>query len=179
MKITIEVSARHCHLSQSDVDILFGPGYQLTADKPISQSGQFSCRESVAIEYEKKRIDHVRIVGPVRQKSQAELTRTELYQLGVGPTVGAVSVTAHGPQGSATIEAAIKPRHIHCDPLTAQQLGITNGQLVLVHVPGEHGVTFEQVIVRINKTFVFRCHLNTDEANAAGISRMAEGELII
>ncbi|NCN07460.1 phosphate propanoyltransferase [Candidatus Falkowbacteria bacterium] len=175
-KIRIEVSARHCHLSQSDLDKLFGVGYKLKPLKSISQKGQFAAQETIAIKTKGGQLDNVRIVGPVRDQTQIELTLTVARKLKIKPPLkisgdleGSIGAMLIGPKGQVKIKSGIivTHRHLHCNPAQAKKLGLKNNQLVSVKTAGERSVTFHNVVVRIRDDFDLSVHLDTDEGNAA------------
>jgi len=190
IKVPLEVSARHVHLSKEDLEKLFGKGYELTVIKAISQRGQYAARETVTLKTEKGEIPNVRIVGPVRKQSQVEISRTDALKLGLNPPLR-VSGGVEGSPGIILIEpegnkielkegVIIAKRHIHASPEEAAMYGLKNGQIVSVKVGGERGLTFDNVVVRIDPTFVWAFQLDTDEANAAGIGKeQMFGEVII
>ncbi|MEI6627354.1 MAG: phosphate propanoyltransferase [bacterium] len=187
--IKIEVSARHCHLSRTDLDKLFGFDYTLTQLKPLSQTGQFACQETIAIKTADGELANVRILGPVRKNSQVELSMTEARKLKLQPPVRlsgdlkeSAGCTLIGPKGEIVLKEGviIAKRHIHCDPATAEKLGLQNNQIVSVKTAGERSVTFNEIEVRIDQTFVWAMHVDTDEGNASlpgGVCAL--GELII
>ncbi len=176
--IPVEVSAHHIHLSRGDVDKLFGEGYKLTIDKELSQPGQYACKEKVNLIGPKGRIDNVRILGPERDKTQVEIAMTEEFRLGIqapirasGDIEGTPGLTIEGPNGKITIEKGVilALRHIHMSFEDALRFGIKDKDLVQVMVEGERGITFDEVLVRVDKNFRLAMHIDTDEANASGI----------
>jgi putative phosphotransacetylase len=178
-KIPVGVSARHIHLSQEHVELLFGHGYQLTEFKPLSQPGQYAANETVAVIGPKGSFPKVRILGPARKATQLEVSRTDSFALGVkapvresGDIAGSAGITIKGPAGEITIEEGviIAARHIHFHTSDADKWGITDKQKLRVAVGGERGVIFEQVIARVSPDFALDMHIDTDEANAAGIN---------
>ncbi|MBU1164742.1 phosphate propanoyltransferase [Patescibacteria group bacterium] len=188
-KIKIEVSAHHAHLSRKDLDILFGKNYQLKPIKALSQTGQFASKETIKIKTKDGQIDDVRILGPTRPNTQVELSRTECFELKIDPPVlectcpdkkgGCAQVEIVGPKGKVKRCAAILAhRHIHCDPSSAKKMGLKNKQLVSVKTNGKRSITFHNILVRTRKDFVCRMHLDTDEANAAGIKQGDFGQII-
>ncbi len=186
--VPIEVSARHAHISRADLDILFGKGYQLKPIKDLSQKGQFASEETVCVKTDKGEIKEVRILGPERKHTQVELTKTEARELGINPPVaectscageGGEEVMVTGPRGEIKKHCAIiAHRHIHLSPEEAARCNLKDNQLISVRTKGTRPITFHQVLVRVDPTFVFRMHLDTDEANAAGIEKMAEGRIL-
>ena len=174
MKVGIGVSARHVHVTKEDVEVLFGEDYVLTKKVDLSQPGQFACNEQVVIKGPKGEIERVRILGPERDKTQVEISKTDSFKLGINPPVrnsgdldGADEITIIGPKACVTKNAAIiASRHLHIDPKTAKDLGITNKKYVKVKVGGEKPGILENVFVRISDKFVYEVHLDTDDANA-------------
>lgn len=186
IRVRIEVSARHCHVTSRDVAILFGPNHRLRQLREISQPGQFAANEVVRIKIGKGEII-ARIVGPERPKTQIEISLTEAKKFGVNPPVTYFGdlrqprglCTLIGPKGRVSRRAVIvAERHIHIDPVTARRLRLQNRQVVSVRTNGRRPTTFHHVVVRSNAKFLFRCHLDTDEANAAGIQSGEWGTII-
>lgn len=177
MKIKIEISARHCHLSGKHLEALFGKDYRLKPLKPLSQPGQFAAKETVSLETNGGgRVDNVRILGPARGTTQVEISRTDASRLKINPPVrlsGEVENSSGakliGPKGMVKIKEGviIAERHIHCDPINGKKLGLKNNKRVSVKTQGSRSVIFNNVIVRISKDFSLAFHIDTDEANAA------------
>jgi putative phosphotransacetylase len=174
--VSIGVSARHIHLTQEHINILFGEGYTLTEFKPLSQPGQFAANETVAVIGPKGSFEKIRILGPARPASQLEISRTDAFSLGIKPPVresGSIEETPgillRGPKGEVELEKGviIAARHIHFHTSDALQWGISDKQLLKVRVAGERGVVFENVIARVSDQFALDMHIDTDEANAA------------
>lgn len=185
-RVRIEVSARHCHVTPRDVAILFGRNQRLHQRRKISQPGQFAASEVVRIKIGAGEIV-ARIVGPERPKTQVEISLTEAKKFGVNPPVTYFGdlrqprglCTLIGPKGRIRRRAVIvAERHIHIDPVTARRLRLRNRQVVSVRTHGRRPTTFHHVAVRINPKFLFRCHVDTDEANAAGIKTGGWGTII-
>lgn len=186
--IPVGVSARHCHVTQEHLEILYGRGYQLTVHVQLYQPGEFAARETVTVVGPRMRaLEGVRILGPVRPYTQVELAPTDGVYLGIRPPiresgnlVDAIPVTLVGPAGSIYVKAAICPtRHIHLNPAEAEYYGVRDKQLVQVRVGGERALTFENVRIRVHPNVIAQMHLDTDDANAAGL-RGGEGiELIL
>lgn len=186
--VPVGVSARHIHLSQEHIEILFGSGYQLKEMKPLSQPGQFAAEETVAVHGPKGKFDKVRILGPARSLTQLEISRTDSYTLGVQPPVrpsGQIENTPGirivGPVGEVTVEEGVivAARHIHFHPSDAEQWGIKDKQMLKVRVGGERGVIFEQVLARVHDSFALDMHIDTDEANACGAKTGDLAEIIM
>lgn len=188
MIVPIGVSARHIHLKPEHIDILFGPGYQLTVMKELSQPGQFAAEETVAVYGPKGKFDKVRILGPARNLTQLEISRTDSYVLGIKPPVrpsgqiaGTPGFRIVGPKGELTVEegAIVAARHIHFHPSDAEKWGIKDGQMLKVRVGGERGLVFENVLARVHESFALDMHIDTDEANAAGVVTGDTGEILL
>ncbi len=188
IKVPVEVSARHIHVSKNDLEKLFGQGHELTKLKDISQTGQFSCRETATLKTKKNIIKGVRIVGPIRQQTQVEISMTDAHKLRLNAPVrrsGGLEKTAKlqliGDHGKINLNKGviIPQRHIHASPTDARRYGLRDGQQVLVKVGGPRSLEFHQVVVRIDPSYVWRFQIDTDEANAAGISGKTTGEVII
>jgi len=177
--IPVEVSNHHVHLTREALDILFGPNYQLTKVRDISQPGEFASNERVILVSSKMRIiEGVRIVGPVRSYNQAELTVTDGYVLGLnlptrlsGDVAGSQPVIMIGPKGALNLtEGAIRAaRHIHMTPSDAGEYQVKNNQRVKVETEGENGVIFKDVIIRVSEKCKLAFHIDIEEANAANI----------
>ena len=181
--IPVGISNRHIHLTREHVDILFGKGYKLTPIKELSQPGQFACKEQLTIVGPSMRpIEGVRVLGPERKSSQVEISRTDSFTLKVKPPVresgdikGSAPVTIIGPKGVVTLEEGciIANRHIHMSEEEGAAFGLKDGDYVTVDVKGERRTTFYDVQVRVNKAFRLEMHIDTDDANAAGIGNGA------
>ena len=177
--VPVGVSNRHIHLSSADLETLFGKGYQLTPIKDLSQPGQFACKELLTIVGPSLRpIENVRVLGPVRSSSQVEISRTDSFALKVKPPVresgdikGSAPITIIGPKGVVTLNEGciIANRHIHMSEEEGAAFGLKDGDYVTVDVKGERRTTFYDVQVRVNKAFRIEMHIDTDDANAAGI----------
>lgn len=177
--VPIGVSARHVHLTREHVEVLFGEGYQLTKKKEL-MGGQFAANELVTIVGLKLRaIENVRILGPVRQKSQVEISATDAVKLGIkapvresGNTAGSAPIALVGPKGALylTEGCIIAKRHIHMSPEDAMAAGVHDGDVISVKADNERGTVFNQVQIRVDKSFTLEMHIDTDEANAAGIA---------
>ncbi len=177
--VPIGVSARHIHLTQEHVEALFGPGYQLTKKKEL-MGGQFAANETVTIVGLKLRaIENVRVLGPVRRASQVEVSATDAVKLGMkvpvresGDIAGSAPVAVVGPQGAIYLKEGciIAMRHIHMSPRDAQAAGVRDGDIVSVRADNERGTIFNHVKIRVHDSFTLEMHIDTDEANAAGIA---------
>lgn len=187
-KILVETSARHVHLSEADLEVLLGKGQALTVKKMLSQPGQFASNERIALVGPKSTISNVLILGPTRPATQVEISLTDARSLGIsvpvresGDIKGSAGLKLVGPAGEVEItEGAIAAkRHIHLDPATADELGVSDKQIVSAKVcTGERSLTFDEVVVRVSEKFAPAVHIDTDEANAAGCSGEVYAEII-
>ena len=177
-KIPIGVSNRHIHLSQKDLDTLFGSGYSLTKLKGLSQVGQYACKETVTICGPKGAIEKVRVLGPVRSKTQVEILAGDSFKLGIKPQIrisgdlqGTPGITIIGPKGAVmTHEGVIvAQRHIHMNTKDAEFFGVHDGQTVSIEVNSLRGGVYNNVIIRANDNSTLECHIDIEEANAMGI----------
>lgn len=176
--VPVGVSARHVHLTQEHVEVLFGPGYQLTKQKDL-MGGQFASNEKVTLVGLKLRaIENVRILGPVRKASQVEISATDAIKLGIkapiresGDIAGSAPIALVGPQGALYLKEGciVAMRHIHMSPQDAQAAGVHNGDIVSVKADNARGTVFDQVKIRVDDSFTLEMHIDTDEANAAQI----------
>lgn len=184
--LPVAVSARHVHLSREAVEALFGPGRVLTPAKPLRQPGNFAAEERVTLAGPRGELRNVAILGPERKRTQIEVSRTDSFALGIDAPVresghleGTPKVTLIGPNGRIETDGLIiAARHIHVSPEDAEERGLHDGTFVDVHVgDGERGLIFSRTLVRVQKGAYTEMHIDTDEANAAGISVQGEGEL--
>lgn len=177
--IPVEVSNHHIHLTRNSLDILYGKDYELTKLRDLSQPGEFASNERVSIVgANMKVIEKVRILGPLREYTQAELSITDGYFLGLdlptrisGNIKGSPPIIFIGPKGVLTLsEGAIRAaRHIHMTPKDAEDYKVKNGDKVKVEVSGEHGVIYKNVAIRVSQKSKLALHLDTDEANAGNV----------
>jgi len=188
MKAIIEISARHVHLTKHDLESLFGEGYELKIKKELSQIGQFASEETVTLVGPKKQIEGVRVLGPCRSITQIEVSRTDAIALGInaplrlsGKIIGSGAVKLIGPKGELELKEGVivAKRHIHLNPEQAREIGVNNGQNVKIRIDTPRALTFEQVEARIDEDYDMAIHLDTDEANAAGVVGEGEGEIIL
>ncbi|WP_276954446.1 phosphate propanoyltransferase [Enterocloster lavalensis] len=188
MKFLVETSARHVHLSQEHLEILFGAGYELTKKKDLSQPGQYACEERVTIVGGKKEMPGVSILGPVRKATQVELSLTDARSIGVaapvresGDIAGSGACKIIGPKGEIEITEGViaAKRHIHATPADAEALGVENGEIVNVKIDTDgRSLVFGDVVVRVSDTYALAMHIDTDESNAAGCGREVYGEIV-
>lgn len=185
--VPVGVSARHVHLTQQDVETLFGKGYVLTKKKDL-MGGQFAANEVVTIVGLKLRaIENVRVLGPVRKASQVEISATDAIKLGIkvpvresGDIKGSAPIAVVGPAGAIYLEEGciVAKRHIHMSPLDAEKAGVKNGDVVSVRVDNERATTYDNVTIRVDPSFTLEMHIDTDEANAARISTGMRAEIV-
>jgi putative phosphotransacetylase len=186
--LRVDASARHLHVSREDLETLFGPGYELKVHRPLYQEGNFAAQETVSIIGPRSRlISNLRILGPLRKKTQVELAFTDAISLGYdnlpirlsGDTAGTPGAVLMGPHGvlelkEGVIRAAI---HVHMNPRDAAYYGVRQGDLMKLRIGGAAALAFERVHVRIDPTSRLNVHMDTDEANACGLHLTREIEL--
>ena len=186
--LAVHASARHMHLCREDIDVLFGPGYELTPDRELYQEGNYAAKETVTLIGPRSRlISNLRILGPLRKESQIELAFTDAISLGYddipvrlsGNIDGTPGALIMGPRGTVQlkkglIRAAI---HVHMSPADARYYAVKQGDLMKLRVGGDAGVTFNRVHVRIDPKSRLNVHMDTDEANACGLHLAKEFEL--
>lgn len=177
--IPIGVSVRHVHLSRGDCDALFGKDYVLTKKRDVTQPGQYVTRETVDLIGPKGEIRNVAIIVPLRKQSQVEVAKTDAFALGVSPPLresgkleGTPGITLRGPAGTIAIDGGVilAHRHVHMSPAQAKDYGVTDKDMIKVRVEGDREMTMGDVIVRVNPEYDLDMHIDTDEANAAGLT---------
>jgi len=187
MKILVECSARHVHVTKSDLETLFGAGYTLHNVRELSQPGQFLTEEKLRIEGPKGFMDRVSILGPERPATQIEISITDARKLGITPPVresgdvaGSAPLKLVGPAGSVELSqgAIIAKRHLHITPEESEKYNLRDKETVMVMVPGERALVFDETVVRVSEKFRARMHIDVDEFNAAGLSGDVMGEVI-
>ena len=186
--IPVAISARHIHLTRDAVAVLFGEGHELTPIKELSQPKQFACEEKLDVVGPKRTIEGVRVLGPPRGKVQVEISRTDEFFLGLdapvrdsGDVGGSASCTLVGPKGKLEIPEGVicARRHIHMTPDDADYYGVEDKDVVEVRIDSEgRDLVFGDVLIRVSKNYALEMHIDTDEANAAELSRGAEGLLM-
>ena len=186
--VPVGISNRHIHLTREHVEILFGKGYELTKIKDLSQPGQYACKEQLTIVGPSMRaIEGVRVLGPERKASQVEISRTDSFTLKVKPPVresgdikGSAPITIIGPKGIVTLSEGciIANRHIHMSLEEAARYNVTDGEYVDVLLCGERKSMFYDVQIRAHKDFRLEMHIDTDDANAAGVGNGTKVKLI-
>lgn len=187
-KVLVETSARHVHLSEEHLKVLFGEGATLTKKKDLSQPGQFACEERVTVVGPKKSIERVSILGPTRPATQVEVSLTDARSLGIdapvresGDVAGSGACKLIGPAGEVEISEGVivAKRHIHFTPEDAAEFGVADKQIVSVKIEsGDRSLVFGDVVVRVSPKFAAAMHIDTDEANAACAFGQVYGEVI-
>ena len=185
----VETSARHVHVSQADLETLFGAGYQLTPKKDLSQPGQYACAERVDVVGPKKTLTGVSILGPVRKETQVEISLTDARSIGVnapiresGDTAGSGACKLVGPCGEVELTQGViaAKRHIHMTPADAAEMDVKDKDVVCVKVETDgRNTIFGDVVVRVNENFALAMHIDTDESNAAACGRNQMGEIVM
>lgn len=187
-KVLVETSARHVHLTEEHIAILFGEGAALTHKKDLSQPGQFACEERVTVVGPKKSISNVIILGPARPATQVEISLTDARTLGVdapvresGDVAGSGKCKIVGPCGEVEIEEGViaAKRHIHLTPADAEAFGVADKEIVSVKIDSNgRSLVFGDVVVRVSPKFAAAMHIDTDESNAACAFGTCYGEII-
>lgn len=187
LKVLVETSSRHVHVTKEDLEKLFGPGAVLHHKRDLSQPGQFLTEEKVRLEGPKRAIDGVSILGPERPATQVEISLTDARSLGIAAPVresgnvsGSAPLKIVGPAGEVEItEGAIAAkRHIHLTPEDSAKYGLNDKEIVCVTIEGDRALTFGEVVVRVSDKFATAMHVDTDESNAAGLSGTVYGVVI-
>lgn len=187
MKFLVETSARHLHVTQEDLETLFGKGFELSNKKDLSQPGQFASGEKVTVVGPKGELK-MTILGPCRKASQIEVSFTDARALGITPPVresgdiaGSQPCKLVGPAGEVELKEGVivAKRHIHATPADAEQLGVKNGDTVSVKMDTDgRSLVFGDVVVRVSDKFALAMHIDTDECNAASAFGEVYGEIV-
>jgi len=188
MNFIVETSARHIHLTNEHIDILFGKGHKLTNKKDLSQPGQFACEEKVELVGPKGSLK-VSVLGPARKDTQVELSFTDARALGLkdvpvresGDISGTPGIKLVGPCGEIVITEGciIAKRHIHMTPADAEAFGVKDKDVVKVAIEGTgRAVIFDDVVVRVSTSYALAMHIDTDEANAAAAFGACRGTIV-
>ena len=186
-ELPIALSNRHLHLSQEDINILFGDGYELTKAKDLCQPGQYACNEKVDIEGPRGTIKGIRVLGPTRKQSQIEISIGDARVLGVeveirrsGDLEDTPGVKVTGPKGELELKKGVivASRHVHMSTSDAEKFNLKNDDIARVRVRGERGLVFENVLVRVSPNFVLEMHVDIEEGNAAGVKNYDMVEII-
>lgn len=187
-EIPIAISARHVHLKQATIMALFGHGYALHPQVPLSQPGQFAATETVTLIGPRGQIEHVRVLGPPRDADQIELSRSDEITLGIDAPLRVSGDLTHtpgielvGPAGKVSLPSGVlmPVRHIHMSPADARRLGVQDRDRVRVAVDSDgRDLVFGDVVVRVSREFRLELHLDTDEGNAAGVTEGMMARLV-
>jgi acetate kinase len=177
--IPVGVSVRHVHLSRADADVLFGKDYELSRKRDVTQPGQFVTRETVDLIGPKGEIRNVAIINPIRKATQVELARTDALKLGIDPPLresgqldNTPGVKLRGPAGEVDIPSGVilAMRHVHMNPAEAKTFGVGDKDVIRVRAEGDREMTMGDVLVRVSPSYALDMHIDTDEANAAGLT---------
>ena len=189
LRIPVGISNRHLHVSREDLDILYGTGYELNIKNPLKQPGEFAAKETVTLVGPRHAIENVRILGPIRPKTQVEICQTDAITLGIpapvrlsGKTEGSSGITIVGPKGTVILKEGVMRanRHIHILEKDAATYGLTNGQIVAVKtINTEKPTMFFDVMVRVLKNGFLELHIDTDDGNAAGLKNDDLVEIVL
>ena len=184
----VEVSARHAHVTKEVLEVLFGAGHELTPKKDLSQPGQYACEERITVVGPKKELAGVSILGPTRPETQVELSLTDARSIGIkapvresGDIKGSGACILRGPCGEVELAEGVivAKRHIHMTPEDAEQLGVKDTQIVKVALDNEGRSTiYGDVVVRVSPKYALAMHIDTDEANAAGVPGSCMGTIV-
>lgn len=187
-KLAVHASARHIHVCREDLDTLFGPGRELTVDRPLYQEGNFAAKETVTLIGPRSRlISNLRILGPLRSRTQVELAFTDAVSLGLdlpirlsGDLDGTPGAVLMGPHGMVELKDGVirAAMHVHMGPHDATHYGVQHGDEMKLRVGGEAGLTFDRVRVRVGEDYRLDVHMDTDEANACGLHLTKDIELL-
>ncbi|MDR1462375.1 MAG: phosphate propanoyltransferase [Azoarcus sp.] len=186
-KVPVGISNKHLHLSEQDLAALFGPGHKLTPYKELVQPGQYAAHEQVDLVGPKGSFRNIRIIGPTRPQTQVEISKTDARALGIDPPVresgkleGSPGIKLVGPKGEVELKAGtiVALRHIHLSPAQAADAGLKDKDLVNVKTCGTRPLVFEDVLIRSGDGHFREFHIDTDEANAAGLANSDEVEII-
>ncbi len=187
-KVLVETSARHVHVSEKDLEVLFGAGYQLTKKKDLSQPGQYACAERVDVVGPKKTLSGVSILGPTRPATQVEISLTDARAIGVaapiresGDIAGSGACKLVGPNGEVEITEGViaAKRHIHMTTADAAEMGLKDKDVVSVQIDSaDRGIVFGDVVVRVSDKFALAMHIDTDESNAGCVAPGTMGTVI-
>ena len=185
----VETSARHAHVTQETLELLFGEGYQLTVKKELSQPGQFASNERITVVGPKKELANVSILGPCRKLNQVELSATDARSIGIdapiresGDVAGSGACKLIGPKGEVELKVGVivAKRHIHMTEKDAADFGVTNGEIVNVLIENGNGrkTIFGDTVIRVSNSYALAMHVDTDESNAAACARNQMGTIV-
>lgn len=186
--LVVNISARHLHISQEDLETLFGPGEELRVYRWLYQPGEFAAEQRVTIIGPRQRaIENVRILGPVRERTQVEISLTDAIALGIdapvrpsGKVEGTPGVLVLGPEGILNMKDGVirAERHVHMSPGDVQEYGFEQRQYVRLRVMSDCTATFDRILCRVDPRFLLEVHLDTDEGNACNLVNATSVELI-
>jgi putative phosphotransacetylase len=185
--VPIGISNRHIHLNRADMDILFGAGSELTPVKDL-QPGQYAAAEIVTVQGPKGELKRVRVLGPLRNESQLEISISDGFVLGVHPPVresgkleGTPGIKVIGPKGEVEMKRGVIAalRHIHLDLVTAERMGVHDGQIAQVEIDGSRGAVLNNVLLRVSEKFAPEMHIDVEEANALGVKNGDRAYIIL
>jgi putative phosphotransacetylase len=184
----VETSARHVHVTKETLEVLFGAGHELTKKKDLSQPGQFACEERVTVVGPKKELANVSILGPCRSADQIELSATDARSIGIaapvresGDVAGSGACKLVGPCGEVDVSEGVivAKRHIHLTPADAEELGVTNGEIVAVKIESaDRSAILCDTVCRVSENYARAMHIDTDESNAVGAGREQTGVIV-
>ena len=187
-KVLVETSARHVHVTQEDLETLFGKGYELHVKKMLSQPGQYASEERVEVVGSKKSLPGVSILGPVRKATQVELSLTDARAIGVSAPVresgdleGAGACKLIGPCGEVEVKEGViaAKRHVHMTKADAEAFGVKDKDEVMVRIDSNgRSLVFDDVVCRVSDSYALAMHIDTDESNAACVGRDTRGEIV-
>lgn len=188
MKFLVETSARHVHVTQADLEVLFGEGAKLTKKKELSQPGQYACEERVTVVGPKKELANVSILGPCRNATQVELSATDARSIGISAPIresgdlnGSAPCKLVGPCGEIELNEGVivAKRHIHLTPEDAEALGVKDKDIVWVRLEtAERKAVLGDTVCRVSSSYATAMHIDTDESNAVGAGRELYGEIV-
>lgn len=184
----VETSARHVHVTKETLEVLFGAGHELTKKKDLSQPGQFACEDRVTVVGPKKELANVSILGPCRKADQIELSATDARSIGIaapvresGDVAGSGACKLVGPCGEVEVKEGVivAKRHIHLTPADAEELGVTNGEIVAVKIDSaDRSAILCDTVCRVSENYARAMHIDTDESNAVGAGRNQMGVIV-
>ncbi|AIG26993.1 MULTISPECIES: ethanolamine utilization phosphate acetyltransferase EutD [Brevibacillus] len=187
MCVPIEASGKHVHLSRADIDTLFGPGYELTKMKDLSQPGQYACKERVTLIGPKGALHNVVVLGPERKETQVEIALTDSVALGVkgiikesGQLEGTPGIVIASATNMVQLQRGliVAKRHIHMTPEDAKKHNVVNGETVQVKVFSNRPLIFDDVMIRVSPSYATFMHIDYDEANACGFTKGTMGKIL-
>jgi propanediol utilization protein len=187
--LVVSISARHCHLTDEHVEVLFGPGAKLVPEKPLYQDGFYAAEQTVMVVGPRRRmLPTVRVLGPTRPASQVELAFTDAISLGIdapvrhsGNIAGTPGCVLVGPKGVVELREGVirAARHVHMSNQDAEQYGVKNKDFMKLRIESPQcTVVFEDLLVRADATSKLEVHIDTDEGNACYLDGATKVELL-